>query len=299
MRSPLLATLCLNMIALSCGPARDSESGASETKQIIGTDDRTATTNYSEFIGIILRDGKPICNGWIGARHQVITSAHCQKGNGETLEFVTSHGARVNLAGYTKPRINSEVIQYVAHIGETFLPIAGTHDFKPSAPAKIYSYDLSSNTLVNSAPQGTSEENGLLRYELDTLPGASGSPIIQDGRVVGVHLGYDPACKKNIGVTTFSADASRVPTYQPESSDVGRPDFWGPDSLRIPTPNIPTRILECNLARELYAAAKKLSDACSMNGPVYVKESELTEQCKKLISATEELKKKVVEKCGN
>lgn len=41
---------------------------------------------------------------------------------------------------------------------------------------------------------------GFYHYALDTVAGTSGSPIIQDGSVVGIHLGHDGV--PNIGISS-------------------------------------------------------------------------------------------------
>jgi len=60
------------------------------------------------------------------------------------------------------------------------------------SPLTLPGYDPESDKyLVHKNCKATEiiGESGIIKHECDTLPGASGSPILQNGKVVGVHIG--------------------------------------------------------------------------------------------------------------
>lgn len=64
------------------------------------------------------------------------------------------------------------------------------------------------------------DDLGFLTYDLDTEPGYSGSPIFQNGNLVGVHLGYDPKSKLNIGISIVEIYSSYNAAREKRVSDI-------------------------------------------------------------------------------
>jgi V8-like Glu-specific endopeptidase len=62
----------------------------------------------------------------------------------------------------------------------------------------MISFDVNGNQLLVAADGTSHKVNGVIFHTLDTVAGASGSPIVQNGAVVGIHLGYFPRGEKNI-----------------------------------------------------------------------------------------------------
>ena len=52
--------------------------------------------------------------------------------------------------------------------------------------------------------------NGLVVYDADTLPGSSGSPLIQKGKVVGMLLGYTNEKNLNAGISINNVNETRL-----------------------------------------------------------------------------------------
>ncbi|HYX35790.1 MAG TPA: trypsin-like serine protease [Oligoflexus sp.] len=77
------------------------------------------------------------------------------------------------------------------------------------------------------------DQQGFLSYDLDTVPGYSGAPIFQNGQLVGIHVGYDPELRKNVGIALteiFSsynlAREQRLESIRPEGISIKKIKKW-------------------------------------------------------------------------
>jgi hypothetical protein len=90
------------------------------------------------------------------------------------------------------------------------------------------------------------DDQGFLSYDLDTVPGYSGAPIFQNSQLVGIHLGYDPELKRNVGIALseiFSpynrSREQRLESIRPEGVSINKIKNWvkkaGKDPIRTLT----------------------------------------------------------------
>jgi hypothetical protein len=55
--------------------------------------------------------------------------------------------------------------------------------------------------MTQETANNNRDDLGFLYYDLDTDPGYSGTALFQNGKMVGIHLGFDPQSGKNIGIS--------------------------------------------------------------------------------------------------
>lgn len=172
MKVQIATLLCLIAGISNCQRPQNSEGDHSELQTILGDDDRKIATDLNESIGIVTSDDKPICTGWFGPNRLVITANHCR---GKNLAITTTNGETFRLAGFGKQQIGYEVKEYIVNSKTPYLPWAHFEN-SASSKAEIYSYDVKSGKLVRATTNAITNEDGVLRYDLDTLPGAWGHP---------------------------------------------------------------------------------------------------------------------------
>lgn len=185
-RSLLLHCVATLLLTCSCGP---SISPDSKVFQIIGPDERThAPHRYDALVGSLRFGDFHVCTAFLSAPNTVSTATHCapSQANLGQYSFVTQNGSRIELTH----RLTHENSGYVAL--ETAKPNSHYLEFAPlneNKPIELISYsELYRGLRVSQSGSFTTTPRGIL-HTLDTEAGASGSPLIQDGRVVGVHEG--------------------------------------------------------------------------------------------------------------
>jgi hypothetical protein len=60
---------------------------------------------------------------------------------------------------------------------------------------------------VHSQCNGLSQDNDSLKYDCDTYAGFSGSPILQEGQLIGIHQGYNKEFQRNVGTLITSVSS--------------------------------------------------------------------------------------------
>jgi hypothetical protein len=193
-RIGILILLC---VVIGCGVDESSSS----TLGIIGDDDRALLTdsNYDRLIGQVLIANVPICTGFISSSFEFTTAAHCIN-----LEFKDEYKIRLisgelfGVTGESFRNAASDVVRLkMDNYFEEWLE-AGIYDSSQSA--SIIGHNSDTNLFFQSFANefSTHGRSGLVIHEMDTKKGASGSPIIQNNKVVGVHIGA--SFKNNVGV---------------------------------------------------------------------------------------------------
>ncbi|MBF0361504.1 MAG: trypsin-like peptidase domain-containing protein [Oligoflexia bacterium] len=158
---------------------------------VIGTDDRVVTNDVEllKRVGSVLYQGRVICTGFASAKNQITTAAGCvdeRNIDDYTFAFIDKKEKKIQ-----KLRVNKKT-------NLAFLKVDGINDFFQSEglldgrqPINLVSYKSGDN-LLNKTDNGEvwfTPVNGLLYHTFSSDRGAAGSPILQNGKVVAVHLG--------------------------------------------------------------------------------------------------------------
>jgi V8-like Glu-specific endopeptidase len=206
--------LVLGMIVLSsCGMQNEGES---RLNQIIGDDDRREYRDSDRLSSVvkISVNGSVICSGYFSASNQITTAGHCieETGTGTGIsgfKVVNGLSEEFEISGVIERYNNSDtVILETKKYSDSYL---GKADLDVYSEVELIGYATDLNKFVNVSG-ASMETHGLLLYKLDTLPGASGSPIIQDGKVVGVHIGTFGE-NLNLGVSVNQLESADLRDY--------------------------------------------------------------------------------------
>ncbi|MFZ9520734.1 MAG: hypothetical protein ACO3A4_09670 [Silvanigrellaceae bacterium] len=216
----VLSLILFGGLALSaCGTPPQSPDSVS--KSIIGKDDRT--TELSSYllsrIGSLDYKGQPICTVFASGKNELTTAGHCFSDAPQPSEYtITIHNQKRTI----------QAIQKFAKADVAKLTVTGIDSYFESAVANdnskttVTAFSIERRKLLTARGENLqkSESSSLLNYSNDTIQGSSGAPILQNNKVVGIHLGSTVKESKNVnfGVAFLnapSADVTRTP-YSPE-----------------------------------------------------------------------------------
>lgn len=212
------------ILSISCG----QQDLTSETKAIIGDDQRSTLNNriYESTVGSISFKGQAFCSAFITGTYQVTTAAHCilEGADLNELKFTTANGNIFDFNSLDEYNTDTDFAQLsLSKPSDEFLNLS---DFNRDQSISIVGWDSHSNSFFKSSKQENNREviqyRGFLMHSLDTLPSASGSPIIQNGKVVGMHLGYVENRDFNIALILNQRDfVTSIPNYSQEDAAAG------------------------------------------------------------------------------
>jgi hypothetical protein len=196
LKHQLTAVISLFIIQNAC----KSITPDSQPAAIIGKDDRTALADqrFEGMIGTVLYQTPEYsnikCTASFVDRNTVVTALHCiDPTNLGPYRIVLKGQKPIALTGVKKAFTEADVVYLTVDFqNSAFLP-SGSLD--PNLSTQIISYEVARSRLVEDS--GTKIKSvgadGLITHELDTVESASGSPLLQNGKIVGIHLGalYD------------------------------------------------------------------------------------------------------------
>lgn len=188
MKKVTLVTGIVFLLSAGCSSEDDST-----VHSIFGEDDRVISDQYSELVGGIFFAREHICTAFVSGPNEITTAAHCfdDEQSLDQYSYDTLLGASYPIDGVSKFIPSADFISLNVQVGEQHL-IEG--QYSDQEESKIVSWDDSQAvisatgwTLANTVHP---VNYGLIYHTLVTVSGSSGSPLIQNNRVVGVHLGY-------------------------------------------------------------------------------------------------------------
>ena len=214
----LIASAIINQF----GCANQKESSV---QALIDKDERSPVTDSEILatVGTFHAGGGAICTAFAIGDREVLTAAHCLNKITPVNEYqfrTATFGFRpLSRVLYVNPEADIAILQ-TRDLNKKYLKSA-SEESKMEKP-QLYGFDLKSLQIVRT--QTGSIKNigsGIIAHTFDTLPGHSGGPIIDKGRVVAIHVGHSPKEKSNIAVS-FSAIktakiAERISDFHKES----------------------------------------------------------------------------------
>jgi hypothetical protein len=195
------------VVALCACQHRDSGSSPSANLAKDGRND-LLDQYLIKRMGVLSFKGVPICTAFASGTNQVSTAASC-------LREPLSDAYKLNINGRPVP-----IVAALADLptGLALLKVEGVSEVFPTAAfasdedSSIVSYasDQKQFVLASTGYIKTSAVPGVLMHTFDAIKGASGSPILQNGQVVGVHLGAVVEDDNVFNVAVATADLEDV-----------------------------------------------------------------------------------------
>lgn len=200
------------LTSLACSPQSGSPSVA---KAIIGEDNREPATNPSlaRLIGRI-SIGETTCTAFASASNEITTASHClpidEKFDATSAKFSSADGKLYALTEL----LLLDALKDIA-IFKTAENLPSYFERAPLLGGSLMLVAVDPKTGGLTADRScqyekTIESAGAIVHSCDSVPGESGAPLLQDGKVVGVHVGYKESLDRNIAFDLRRIDDDTV-----------------------------------------------------------------------------------------
>lgn len=191
------------IVSIFCGCGRDENS---ELSIIVDNDDRTEIYEHDDKIGSFVSES--VCTAFAVSSRTIITAEHCfnknvggqylTKNNSYYVVKVTSQHFSADVVELELNKNLKSYFEVTSHNKNLFSRIYSISD------EKLLTNE--SNWYSSIYIEGLGDIEGVFMHKLDTVPGSSGSPIVQNGKVTGIHLGSIYDTNLNYGVELLKLD---------------------------------------------------------------------------------------------
>ncbi len=204
----MLAFAIFLSTVVGCGgsqQAADSTQTSSSAVIVNGQDDRAAvdvSDPMNAVIGAVGMEGEPICTAFKIDTNEYITARHCVVGqDGKTIDglsFLTTTDAEAYpIQNFTRLDEKADLAYFSVNGYHSDAKLELAASTNGGGDLSVYSAVESENKLRlvtdgNCKSVGQDPASGMIIHDCDTVPGASGSPLLANGKVIGVHLGSAP-----------------------------------------------------------------------------------------------------------
>ncbi|MBC8285631.1 MAG: trypsin-like peptidase domain-containing protein [Nitrospinae bacterium] len=185
-----MKSLLILLVLLLSGCGQEAE--FSTIKAIIEKDDRKSVSNSSirSLVGKII---SPLgtCTGYISGQTELTTALHCvDMAHTSEVTFITDDNVNIPILSQKEYFEKADIVKINIPKQDKFLELA---KFNPNLPINVFGFDTISQTLLKDQCISTEKSNdmfpGVIFHGCDTVKGTSGAPLLQDGKVVGLHVG--------------------------------------------------------------------------------------------------------------
>lgn len=211
--------LAMGLALSACGTS--GQSTDSQTQAIIGKDNRRVERNQDILakIGSLDYKGQPICTVFASGKNEVTTAGHCFSDSPVESEYTITIQNQKRVVQSIQKLDNSDVAKLTVSGVENYFESA---EVVENSEAAVTAFSVEQRTVLSARGEKLRrvEYSPILNYKNDTIKGSSGAPILQNNKVVGIHLGstVQNSAHVNFGVVfkeANTADVTRTP-YSPE-----------------------------------------------------------------------------------
>lgn len=195
--------LLASTILIACSSENDTPYTADDT-MTLNADSFSKTVGY-------LKIGETLCTGFLTDFYEITTAYHClEVSPGETYDpqyitFLLEDGSEYKVSNIAAllPRKDMARLQ---------LETPAQQFLKFSTPKLetgiLVAFDQDEQKIINQKCKIEKfyETPGVFAYKCDTKGHYSGSPIIQEGKVVGMHVGYKPKIDRKVAINFGQVD---------------------------------------------------------------------------------------------
>ncbi len=144
------------------------------------------------------KDGASICTAFATSADEIWTAAHCVDEDLSLFEFQTKRGEKHSVELVVRRDDKSDIVQLRVKPGMKAYFRNGKEPVNGSA-SRVVSLDVSSMKLVESINGSMFRYQGFWVHSYDTLPGASGSPVINSNdEVFAIQIGQLTKSRLNV-----------------------------------------------------------------------------------------------------
>ena len=242
MQIKLSAALAVGTLAIACS-SHSAKAPGSEEKSIIGSNEFVVEQDSTlrQLVGRLSLADKS-CTAFVTGTSEITTAAHCLQIKDEisSLKFTSASGITTSITKIVELEPTKD--RLILGTEESFQNSLAKGLIQGNS-LKLVGYDSVKNdlfTTVGCQFEKRISGSGSFSHSCDTIPGMSGSPILQNGRVVGIHLGYMEKIERNAAYEVALAGEKMT-----DVSVLGVTNEWGHVKVNIPhirnvIPELPT-----------------------------------------------------------
>jgi hypothetical protein len=227
MRLKIISILLGTVLPVFAGCSREGKTSPSKTTAIIGVNNLAAESNPKLLATVgVLTIGNGVCTAFATAPSEITTAAHCLIGAGVTdlslAIFTSAKGVTAKITSIITVDTKTDYLKLgTATVFPNYLQMASLQP----GPVSFAGYNESEKKLFAVESCGITSRNeaaGVFFHACSTLPGMSGGPVLQGGKVVGIHLGYKADLNENVAL-----DASAIGNKVVDLTSLGIKDECG------------------------------------------------------------------------
>ena len=213
-----VSSLILTLAVHAC----HSANGASPAKGILGPTSQlqaTSDKHLQDTVGYLTTADGSKCTAFITGASEITTAAHCRgkssDGGQINAKFQTVDGSSYTVTSVKTIDTKKDYLVLVVDASFTDTLALGSIG---NGTISIVGYDFDKKALYSQ--DGCQAEQhidgaGVFTHSCDSIPGFSGGAILQQGKVVGIHLGYQASLDRNAAfetakLTDDSVDVSTI-----------------------------------------------------------------------------------------
>ena len=194
----ILLIFVANSVAHSCKTAGGQ--GASETRAILGINTlQTVPPPTNRDLHVLLNNGQHNCNATIVGPRQVAAALHCIGDDPQSFAAMTvsAASAQTKIVDIFFLDSTKDFVIYTTAAVFNFHYDIGIFDL--NQPLRLFAYDPQTRDLKTTSckPVRKLEQNSAFEHNCDSIKGFSGGALIQNGKMVGMHIGYNPKRQVN------------------------------------------------------------------------------------------------------
>jgi V8-like Glu-specific endopeptidase len=205
------ASLLALLIVTACGAPQSQ----SKQSAIIGTNDLVQESDPKALAAQgTLQVPNRTCNAFLIQSKQIAVAGHCADDPYAFVgfKFRNMNGKEARVIGIDFLDSNKDLVFFRLDTAYSdYYDFAGK-EVDVNQPIHIRAFDFESKSLTGTdcSVVGLLPNKAGFKHSCDSLPKYSGAPLLQDGKVVGVHLGHVPAESVNlaVAVNTLFDDSS-------------------------------------------------------------------------------------------
>jgi V8-like Glu-specific endopeptidase len=216
MRSDFRGWLALaTLLATVCGC--DQKERGAQTKGVLSPVShlQSVTDNrLLQSIGFLVTADGAECTAFVTGPDEVTAAAHCRGKHADAgaidATFTTEDGRTVHLSKVKRLETKKD---YMVLSADSYLPLGLEYGSLENGPVEVVGYDFNRKGLYahsNCTIDGYVDAAGVFLHSCDTEQGFSGGPVLQHGKVVGIHLGYQGGVDRNVGFDLTKIDDDSV-----------------------------------------------------------------------------------------
>jgi len=203
MKKSILSVCILSFFFTGCS----NEQGGYSVHSIIGADDRVPTSDYSNLIGVFQVNGENICTAFISGENEITTAAHCLVQEIADYTFQLPNGKKYPVNSMIYLNGSADIAVLGSPVGLNYIQ---SDNFYSNRELSLISFSSDFGGLIKSKNGSAVVEGNFLLHTFDSLPESSGSPLLQNGNVVGLHIGTKAADFVNVALYLQNENTANI-----------------------------------------------------------------------------------------